>query len=98
MRIQDPLKRWKLSLMDVQARSRWEQYAKAKEAMLEHTHLPDSRWWIVDAVDKKRARLNCISHLLDQIPYREVQHERVLLPPRVHNPDYHRGPIPPEMF
>jgi polyphosphate kinase 2 len=98
MRIQDPLKQWKLSPMDVQARSRWEQYTKAKEAMLEHTHLPDSPWWIVDAVDKKRARLNCISHLLEQIPYREVQHPAVVLPPRVHNPDYHRGPIPPEMY
>src|SRR5246500_777359 len=98
MRIQDPLKQWKLSPMDVQARSRWEQYTKAKEAMLEHTHLPDSRWWIVDAVDKKRARLNCISHLLDQIPYREVQHEPVLLPPRVHNPDYHREKIPEELY
>jgi polyphosphate kinase 2 len=98
MRIQDPLKQWKLSPMDVQARSRWEQYTKAKEAMLEHTHLPDSPWWIVDAVDKKRARLNCISHLLEQIPYREVQHPTVVLPPRVHNPDYHRGPIPPDMY
>jgi polyphosphate kinase len=98
MRIQDPLKQWKLSPMDVQARSRWEQYTKAKEAMLEHTHLPDSPWWIVDAVDKKRARLNCISHLLDQIPYSEVQHQPVVLPPRVHNPEYHRGPIPPEMY
>ncbi len=98
MRIQDPLKQWKLSPMDVQARSRWEQYTKAKEAMLEHTHLPDSPWWIVDAVDKKRARLNCISHLLGQIPYQEVQHQPVLLPPRVHNPDYHRGPVPPEMY
>jgi len=98
MRIQDPLKQWKLSPMDVQARSRWEQYTKAKEAMLEHTHLPDSPWWIVDAVDKKRARLNCIAHFLDQIPYREVQHQPVVLPPRVHNPDYHRGPIPPEMY
>jgi polyphosphate kinase len=98
MRIQDPLKQWKLSPMDVQARSRWEQYTKAKETMLEHTHLPDSPWWIVDAVDKKRARLNCISHLLDQIPYQEVRRQPVLLPPRVHNPDYHRGPIPPEMY
>jgi polyphosphate kinase 2 len=98
MRIQDPLKQWKLSPMDVQARSRWEQYTKAKEAMLEHTHLPDSPWWIVDAVDKKRARLNCISHLLEQIPYREVQHPTVVLPPRVHNPDYHRGPVPPDMY
>jgi polyphosphate kinase 2 (PPK2 family) len=56
MRIQNPLKQWKLSPMDVQARSRWEQYTKAKEAMLEHTHRPDSPWWIGDAVDKKRAR------------------------------------------
>jgi polyphosphate kinase 2 len=98
MRIQDPLKQWKLSPMDVQARSRWEQYTKAKETMLEHTHLPESPWWIVDAVDKKRARLNCITHLLEQIPYREVQHPAVVLPARVHNPDYHRGPIPPDMY
>ena len=84
--------------MDVEARSRWEQYTKAKETMLEFTHLPESPWWIVDAVDKKRARLNCISHLLSQIPYQAVQHQPVVLPPRVHNPDYHRGPIPPEMY
>jgi polyphosphate kinase len=98
MRIKDPLKQWKLSPMDVEARSRWELYTKAKEAMLEHTHLPDSPWWIVDAVDKKRARLNCIAHLLSRIPYQEVQHQQVVLPPRVHNPDYHRGPIPPDMY
>src|SRR5262249_24716342 len=97
MRIQDPLKQWKLSPMDVQARSRWEQYTKAKEAMLEHTHIPESPWWIVEAVDKKRARLNCISHLLDQIPYQDISHAPVVLPPRVRNPDYHRGPIPKEM-
>src|SRR3954452_15530946 len=97
MRIHDPLKQWKLSPMDVQARAKWEQYTKAKETMLEHTHLPDSPWWIVDAVDKKRARLNCISHLLTQIPYAEVQHPPVVLPPRVRHPDYHRGPVPPEM-
>jgi polyphosphate kinase 2 len=98
MRIKDPLKQWKLSPMDVEARSRWELYTKAKEAMLEHTHLPDSPWWIVDAVDKKRARLNCIAHLLSRIPYQEEQHQQVVLPPRVHNPDYHRGPIPPDMY
>jgi len=98
MRIQDPLKQWKLSPMDVEARTRWELYTKAKETMLERTHLPDSPWWIVDAVDKKRARLNCISHLLSQIPYQQVSHQPVVLPPRVRNPDYHRGPIPPEMF
>mgnify|MGYP002382989748 CR=1 FL=1 len=98
MRIRDPLKQWKLSPMDVEARSRWEAYTKAKETMLEHTHLPDSPWWIVDAVDKKRARLNCISHLLSQMPYQEVARVPVVLPPRVRNPDYHRGPIPPEMY
>jgi polyphosphate kinase len=98
MRIHDPLKQWKLSPMDVEARSRWEQYTKAKEIMLERTHIAEAPWWIVDAVDKKRARLNCISHLLGQIPYQAVRHEPVLLPERVHNPDYHRGPIPKEMY
>src|SRR6202035_151774 len=98
MRIQDPLKQWKLSPMDVQARSRWEQYTKAKEAMLEHTHIAEAPWHVVRAVDKKKARLNCIAHLLEQIPYGEVEIDRVLLPRRVHNPEYHRGPIPAEMY
>jgi polyphosphate kinase len=98
MRIRDPLKQWKLSPMDVEARARWEQYTKAKEMMLERTHLPDSPWWVVDAVDKKRARLNCMSHLLEQIPYQTVRHAPVVLPSRVRNPDYHRGPVPAEMF
>jgi polyphosphate kinase len=98
MRIHDPLKQWKLSPMDVQSRSRWEQYTKAKEAMLERTHIPEARWWIVEAVDKKKARLNCISHLLSKIPYGAVPHEPVVLPPRVRNPEYHRGPIPEEMY
>src|SRR6202012_2308461 len=98
MRIHDPLKQWKLSPMDVQARIRWEQYTKAKEAMLEHTHIAEAPWHVVQAVDKKKARLNCITHLLEQIPYNEVVHDPVVLPPRVHNPDYHRGPIPPELY
>jgi polyphosphate kinase 2 len=98
MRIHDPLKQWKLSPMDVEARSRWEQYTKAKEIMLERTHIPEAPWWIVDAVNKKRARLNCISHLLNQVSYQAVQHQAVVLPPRVHNPDYHRTPIPKEMY
>jgi polyphosphate kinase len=98
MRIEDPLKQWKLSPMDVQARSRWEEYTKAKEAMLERTHIPEARWWIVEAVDKKRARLNCISHLLSQVPYEPISHVAVKLPPRVHNPNYHRGPIPEDMY
>jgi polyphosphate kinase len=98
MRIHDPLKQWKLSPMDVESRSRWEQYTKAKEEMIEKTHTPESPWWIVEAVDKKRARLNCISHLLSQIPYQEIPHQQVVLPARVHNPDYHRGPIPKEIY
>lgn len=98
MRIADPLKQWKLSPMDVQARSRWEQYTKAKEAMLEHTHIPEAPWHVVQAVDKKKARLNCIAHLLEQIPYQETQQPSVELPPRVRNPDYHRAPVPPEMY
>ena len=98
MRIHDPLKQWKLSPMDVQSRARWEQYTKAKEIMLERTHIPEAPWWIVDADDKKKARLNCISHLLSQIPYESVRHEEIALPPRAHNPDYHRGPIPKQMY
>jgi polyphosphate kinase len=97
-RIHDPLKQWKLSPMDVESRRRWEQYTKAKEAMLERTHIAEAPWWIVEAVDKKRARLNCISHLLSQIPFKEIKHASVVLPDRVHNPEYHRGPIPKQMY
>jgi len=98
MRIHDPLKQWKLSPMDVESRRRWEQYTKAKETMLERTHMPEAPWWIVEAVDKKRARLNCIHHLLSQIPFQDVPHDPVVLPARVHNPNYLRGPIPREMY
>ena len=65
--------------------------------MLERTHIPEAPWWIVDADNKKKARLNCISHLLSQIPYEHIHHQEIALPPRVHNPDYHRGPIPRQM-
>jgi len=98
MRINDPLKQWKLSPMDLQSRARWEIYTKAKEHMLEKTHTKNSPWWIIDGNDKKKARINCISHLLSQIPYQEVEHAPIQLPERVHNPDYIRGPIPPEMY
>lgn len=98
MRIQDPLKQWKLSPMDLESRRRWEQYTKAKEDMLEHTHIPEAPWWIVEAVDKKKARLNCIHHLLNQLPYKEVLRETVQLPARVRNPDYIRDPVPDEMY
>jgi hypothetical protein len=84
--------------MDLESRRRWEEYTKAKEATMERTHLPNSPWWIVEAVDKKKARLNCISHLLSQIPYGEVAHAPITLPDRVHNPNYTRLPLPREMY
>jgi polyphosphate kinase 2 len=93
-RINDPLKQWKLSPMDLESRRRWEQYTKAKEIMLERTHIPEAPWFVVHAVDKKRARLNCIHHLLQQVPYREVAHTKVTLPKRERNEGYRRSPTP----
>ena len=98
MRIHDPLKQWKLSPMDLESRRRWEEYTWAKEVMLERTHIPEAPWWIVEAVDKKKARLNCIRHLLGQIPYHEVQRPAIVLPPRTHHPDYRRRPIPKDRY
>src|SRR6516165_8124299 len=97
-RIHDPLKQWKLSPMDLESRRRWEMYTKAKEEMLERTSIPEAPWWVVEAVDKKRARLNCLHHLLKQIPYTEIDHPHIDLPARDHKPDYARGPIPAEMY
>ena len=97
-RIHDPLKQWKLSPMDLESRVRWEAYTKAKETMLERTHIPEAPWWVVQAVDKKKARLNCIQHLLDQMPYQEVEHPPVALPARVRNEDYIRLPVPQSMI
>jgi len=97
-RIHDPLKQWKLSPMDLESRRRWEAYTKAKEVMLERTHIPEAPWWIVAADDKKKARLNCIDHLLSLVPYSEIAHPEVVLPARERRPDYTRQPVPPEMF
>jgi polyphosphate kinase 2 len=98
MRINDPLKQWKLSPMDLQSRVRWEAYTRAKEAMLQRTNIPEAPWWVVEAVDKKKARLNCINHLLHQIPYDEVARAPIVLPERTHHPDYQRHPVPREMY
>lgn len=98
MRIHDPLKQWKLSPMDLESRLRWEDYTKAKEVMLERTSIAEAPWWVVEAVDKKAARLNCISHLLKQIDYGTVEHPPVSLPERVHHDGYVRKPTPPEML
>ena len=98
MRIHDPLKQWKLSPMDLQSRVRWEDYTKAKEDMFERTNIPEAPWYIVPGNDKKRARLNCMAHLLSLIPYGDVPHEEISLPDRVFNPDYERDTLPRELY
>jgi polyphosphate kinase 2 len=97
-RVHDPLKQWKLSPMDLESRRRWEAYTLAKQVMLERTHIAEAPWWIIEAVDKRRARLNCIAHLLTQIRYDDVRHEPVVLPERAHDPSYARGAIPKHMY
>jgi polyphosphate kinase 2 len=97
-RIHDPLKQWKLSPMDLESRRRWEAYTRAKETMIERTHIPEAPWWVVQAVDKKKARLNCIHHLLSLVPYEEVNQPDIRLPARVRNPDYIRHPVPADMY
>jgi polyphosphate kinase len=98
MRIHDPMKQWKLSPMDLQARVRWEEYTTAKEEMLERTNTSEARWYLVEGNDKRRARLNCIHHLLQQIPYAEVPHPPIALPERVFDPSYERKQLPRDLY
>ncbi len=98
MRVHDPIKQWKLSPMDLQSRIRWEDYTKVKEEMLMRTNIPEAPWYIVEGNDKKRARLNCIDHLLSQVPYEDVPHDTIELPERVTSPDYERAVLPPELY
>jgi polyphosphate kinase 2 len=96
-RIRHPEKRWKLSDMDVESRRRWVAFSRAKDRMFAITDTEQSPWWVVDAEDKRRARLNCISHLLTQIPYEDVTPKRVKLPPRIRD-DYVRPPQQKQTF
>jgi polyphosphate kinase 2 len=96
-RIHDPLKQWKLSPMDLESRRRWEEYTKAKEIMLERTHISEAPWWVVQADDKKKARLNCIHHLLQQMPYSEIERPAIVLPQRERHHDYARQPVPADI-
>lgn len=96
-RIHDPLKQWKLSPMDLESRRRWEDYTKVKEEMFARTHTAHAPWRVVPAVDKRKARLNCIHHLLGQLPYEEVPRTSVVLPEREHDEAYRRNPIREEM-
>jgi polyphosphate kinase 2 len=97
-RIKDPMKQWKLSPMDLQSRVRWEDYTAAKEEMLSRTNIPEAPWFVVEGNDKKRARLNCIAHLLKQIPYTEVPQQEITLPERVFKTEYERKPVPAELY
>ncbi len=92
-RIEDPRRRWKISPMDLESRTRWVEYSKAKDLMIEHTSTPDCPWWEVAGDDKRRARLNCISHLLSLVDYRDVRYPQIELPPREGDQGYRRPPI-----
>jgi len=97
-RINDPTKMWKLSPMDVEARSRWVEYSKAKDQMFAYTDIKQAPWYVVDSDDKRRARLNLISHLLTLIPYHEIEHPKIVLPERQKDPGYVRPPITDQTF
>ncbi len=97
-RINDPVRRWKLSPMDVEGRSRWVDFSKAKDTLFAHTDIKQAPWYVVDADSKKAARLNCISHLLSMIPYETVPWERVELPERQSGVGYVRPPISDQTF
>ena len=89
-RMQNPIKRWKLSAMDIESRERWVEYSKAKDRMLKHTDSKHAPWYIVDAYDKKSARLNCITHLLQQFEYQDLRPVDITLPPRQPDTGYKR--------
>jgi polyphosphate kinase 2 len=97
-RIKDPTKRWKISQMDMAARTKWVEYSKAKDEMFAYTDTKESPWYVVEADDKRRARLNFISHLLGLIPYRKVPKEKIILPPLEKDKDYVRPPMSEQKF
>ena len=97
-RIADPTKRWKLSPMDLEARSRWVEYSRAKDAMFAATDTDDSPWWVVEADQKRRARINCITHLLDRIPYHDLTPPPLELPPRQEDQGYVRPPAAEQRY
>ena len=97
-RIVDATKRWKLSPMDLESRARWVEYSKAKDEMFAHTDIKQAPWYVVEADDKKRARLNCITHFLNLIPYQDLTPEAITLPPRQTNIGYVRPPITDQTF
>jgi polyphosphate kinase 2 (PPK2 family) len=97
-RLKDPTRRWKLSAMDIESRNKWVDYSKAKDEMFAYTDTKISPWYVVEADDKKRARLNVISHLLSRIPYKEVKPEIIELPERIVQKGYVRPPMDEQTF
>lgn len=97
-RIKDPTKRWKLSPMDLQSRTRWVEYSMAKDEMFKYTDTKQAPWYVVNSDDKRRARLNCISHLLSMIPYADLTPEKIKLPPRQKDTGYVRPPLSDQTF
>ncbi len=97
-RLHEPTKRWKLSPMDLESRARWEEYSRAKDEMFAYTDIKQAPWYVVEADNKKRARLNCISHLLSLIPYEDLTPKPIELPPRVKKKGYIRPPISDQTF
>jgi polyphosphate kinase 2 len=92
-RIENRVKRWKISPMDLESRKRWVDYSKAKDTMFAHTDTKQAPWYVVNADDKRRARLNCISHLLSLIPYKDIEPEKIKLPPKSKKTGYVRPPV-----
>jgi polyphosphate kinase 2 len=97
-RINDPTRRWKISPMDVESRTKWIDYSKAKDEMFAYTDTKQSPWFVVEADDKRRARLNCISHLLSLIPFEDVPRETIILPPLEKDKAYVRPPMSEQTF
>jgi polyphosphate kinase 2 len=97
-RINDPTKRWKISPMDLESRTRWVAYSKAKDKMFKHTDTKHSPWYVVDADNKKKARINCIAHLLSKIDYKEIEKPSIELPDRQPDDTYERPPMEEQNF
>ena len=97
-RIDDPTKRWKLSDMDLEGRSHWVEFSRSKDDMFAHTDIKQAPWFVVNADDKRRARLNCISHLLSMVPYEDLTPDHIELPPRQEDKGYVRPPVTDQTF
>ncbi|GAA3561240.1 polyphosphate kinase 2 [Nonomuraea rosea] len=91
-RLEDPMRRWKLSEMDLESITRWEEYSRAKDEMMIHTHIPEAPWYEVESEDKRRARINMIAHLLSTVPYQKVRRAPLQIPPRPASSGYRRPP------